>query len=82
MSKFLLTVCAFGLFFTSALAEEKSLEQLDKESNRIMGIEGLRKEQLTRVVPSGTNQRIGFYSALNPDDGLVLSCPALIPFRA
>jgi hypothetical protein len=45
---------AFGLFFSSALAEEKSLEQLDKEGNRIWGAEGLRKEQVTRVVASGT----------------------------
>jgi hypothetical protein len=33
MSKFLLTLCAFGLFFSSALAQEKSLEELDKRSN-------------------------------------------------
>jgi hypothetical protein len=67
MSKFLLTVCAFGLFFSSALAQEKSLEQLDKEGSRIWGVEGLRKEQMTRVVVSGTKQRIGFFTALNPD---------------
>jgi hypothetical protein len=29
--------------------------------------EGLEKKQFTRVVPSKTNQRIGFYTALNPD---------------
>jgi hypothetical protein len=29
--------------------------------------EGLEKRQLTRVVASGTNQRIGFFTALNPD---------------
>ena len=29
--------------------------------------EGLQKHQRTRVVPSGANQRIGFYYALNPD---------------
>jgi hypothetical protein len=29
--------------------------------------EGLEKKQFTRVVPSGTNQRIGFFYALNPD---------------
>jgi hypothetical protein len=27
----------------------------------------LQKHQVTRVVPSRTNQRIGFFSALNPD---------------
>jgi hypothetical protein len=35
MSKFLLTVCAFGLLFSSALAQEKSREELDRESLRI-----------------------------------------------
>jgi hypothetical protein len=29
--------------------------------------EGLEKKQFTRVVASRTNQRIGFYTALNPD---------------
>ncbi len=29
--------------------------------------DGLRKKQFTRVVGSGTNQRIGFFHALNPD---------------
>ena len=29
--------------------------------------EGLEKRQITRVVASGTNQRIGFFTALNPD---------------
>jgi hypothetical protein len=29
--------------------------------------EGLEKKQFTRVVASGTNQRIGFFYALNPD---------------
>jgi len=67
MSKFLLTACAFGLFFSSALAEEKSLEQLDREGNRIWGGEGLQRLQFTRIVPSGTNQRIEFITALNPD---------------
>jgi hypothetical protein len=28
---------------------------------------GLEKKRFTRVVASGTNQRIGFYHALNPD---------------
>jgi hypothetical protein len=28
---------------------------------------GLEKKQFTRVVPSGTNQRISFYTSLNPD---------------
>jgi hypothetical protein len=29
--------------------------------------EGLEKKQFTRVVPSGTNQRISFFHALHPD---------------
>ena len=29
--------------------------------------EGLETKQLTRVVPSGTNQRIGFFHAVHPD---------------
>jgi hypothetical protein len=67
MSKVLLTVCAFGLLLSSALAQEKSLEQLDKERNRIWAAEGLNKEEVTRVVASGTKQRIGGFTALNPD---------------
>jgi hypothetical protein len=67
MSKFLLTVCAFGLLFSSALAQEKSLEELDRESTRIWGAEGLQRLQFARTVPSGTNQRIEFLTTLNPD---------------
>ena len=67
MGKFLLTVCAFGLLFSSALAQEKSLDELDRESNRIWGAEGVQKLQFARTVPSGTNQRIEFLTALNPD---------------
>ena len=67
MSKFLLTVCAFGLLLSPAFAEEKTLERLQEESNYIFGREGLQKHRMTRVVPSGSNQRIGFYYALNPD---------------
>ena len=55
MSKFLLTVCALGLLSSSAFAQEKSPEQM------------LEKQQLARVVTSGTNQRIGFFYAVNPD---------------
>jgi hypothetical protein len=55
MRKFLLTVCALGLLSSSAFAQEKSPEQM------------LEKQQLARVVTSGTNQRIGFFYAVNPD---------------
>jgi hypothetical protein len=67
ISKSLLTVCAFGLFFSSAFAQEKSREELDREGNRIWGTEGLQTLQFARTVPSGTNQRIEFVTALNPD---------------
>jgi hypothetical protein len=63
MSKFLLTVCAFGLLLSFAFAEEKSPEQQREESNQT----GLQKMNWTRVVASGTNQRIGFFYAVNPD---------------
>jgi hypothetical protein len=55
MKNLLLTVLAFGLLLSSAFAEEQ-LRQ-----------EGLEKKQFTRVVASGTSQRIGFFHALNPD---------------
>jgi hypothetical protein len=51
----------------SALAQEKSLDELDRESARIWGAEGLQRLQFARTVPSGTNQRIEFVTALNPD---------------
>jgi hypothetical protein len=50
MKNLLPTVLAFGLFSSSAFAQE-----------------GLEKRQFTRVVASGTNQRIGFFYANNPD---------------
>jgi hypothetical protein len=55
MKNLLLTVLAFGLLSSSAFAEEQPRQ------------EGLEKKQFTRVVASGTNQRIGFFYALNPD---------------
>jgi len=67
MGKFLLTVCAFGLLSSSAFAEEKSLDELDRETARIWGAEGLQRLQFARTVPSGTNQRMEFITALNPD---------------
>jgi hypothetical protein len=51
MKNLLLTVLAFGLLSSSGFAQQ----------------EGLQKRQFTRVVASGTNQRIGFFTALNPD---------------
>jgi len=51
MKSLLLTVLAFGLLSSSAIAQE----------------EGLQKKQYTRVVSSGKNQRIGFFTSLTPD---------------
>src|SRR5690349_15134806 len=55
MKNLLLTVVGFGVLLSSAFAEEQPRQ------------EGLEKKQFTRVVASRTNQRIGFYTALNPD---------------
>jgi hypothetical protein len=67
MSKFMVTVCAFGLLLSSAFAEEKSREQLREESNQLFGVEGLQKIELNRTIASGTKQRIGFFYAIQPD---------------
>jgi hypothetical protein len=67
MSKLLATLCASGLLLSSAFAEEKTREQLREESNQIFGVEGLQKIDLSRIIASGTKQRIGFFYALNPD---------------
>jgi hypothetical protein len=65
MGKFLLAVCALGLLLSSAFAEEKSPEQRREESNQ--SVERLPKVNWARIVASGTNQRIGFFYAVNPD---------------
>ena len=67
MSKFLLTVCAFGLLLSSAFAQEKSLERLREERSHIFGIEGQENQTFTRTIASGTKQRMGFYASVNPD---------------
>jgi hypothetical protein len=67
MSKFLLTLCAFGLLLSSAFAEEKSPEQLREERCHIFGIEGLQTQTFTRFIASGAKQRMGFYADINPD---------------
>jgi hypothetical protein len=56
MKSLLLTVLAFELLSSSSAFAEEQPRQ-----------EGLEKKRFTRVVASGTNQRIGFYYALNPD---------------
>jgi hypothetical protein len=53
VSKFLLTVCAFGLLLSSAFAEEKSREQYREERSHIFGIEGQESQSFTRFVASG-----------------------------
>jgi len=67
MSKFLLTVCAFGLLLSSAFAQEKSPEQYREEQSHIFGIEGQQSQTFNRVVASGAKQRMYFYASLNPD---------------
>jgi len=54
MKNLLFTVLAFGLLSSSAFAEEQPRP-------------GLEKKQFTRVVASGTNTRIGFFTWTNPD---------------
>jgi len=75
MSKFLLTVCAFGLLSSSAFAEEKSPKQHREESNQI----GLQKMNWTRVVASGTNQRIGFFTQSTPIAPLAVISISVLP---
>src|SRR5258707_6320331 len=68
MSKFLLTVCAFGLLLSSAaFAQEKSPEQLREERSHIFGIDGLQTETFTRFIAAGAKQRMHFYADINPD---------------
>jgi hypothetical protein len=67
MSKFLITVCAFGLLLSSAFAQEKSPEQYREEQRHIFGIEGMETQTFNRIVASGAKQKIGFYVSLNPD---------------
>jgi hypothetical protein len=67
MNKLLPTVCACGLFISSALAQEKTPEQLDRERDHIWATEGVQQYKVSRNIASGTSQRLGFYTALNPD---------------
>jgi hypothetical protein len=67
MSKFLLTVCAFGLLSSSAFAQEKSPEQYREEQSHIFGVEGQQSQTFNKFVASGAKERMNFYVALNPD---------------
>jgi hypothetical protein len=65
MSKLLLTACAFGLLSSSAFAQDTSPDAQDTSPEQLR--EGLRKQQATRVVASSKNQRIGFFTSVDPD---------------
>ena len=65
MSRFLLAVCACGLLLSPAFAKEKSPAPPREESNQ--SVQRLPKVNWARIVASGTNQRIGFFYAVNPD---------------
>jgi hypothetical protein len=67
MTKFLLTACACGLFISSALAQDKTPEQLEREENRLFGVEGVQQYRIARNVASGASQRLNFHVSLNPD---------------
>jgi hypothetical protein len=56
-----------GYFSRLHSPRRKSLENQREESNQIFNAEGLQKSELNRFVASGTNRRIGFVYALNPD---------------
>jgi hypothetical protein len=58
MTKVLLSVLVVGLLSSSALAGMDKVARIQ---------EGLKKEQITRVVASGSKQTVRFYYALNPD---------------
>ena len=66
MCKFLLLVFTLGLA-SPAFAEEKSPEQLREERSRILGVEGLENQTISRVIASGAKLRIGFFTSLTPD---------------
>jgi hypothetical protein len=62
MSKFLVTVCAFGLLLSSASAQEWTKEEIEA---------GVKKSEITRHVPSGRSSPLRFLTALNPDCSIV-----------
>lgn len=62
MSKFFLTVIAFGLLSSVASAQEWSDDE--KEA-------GIKRLELTRHVPSGKQRTLNFYIFTNPDCSIV-----------
>jgi hypothetical protein len=62
MSKFLLTVCAFGLLSSSAFAQEWTNEEKAA---------GLKTTEFTRHIPAGKQRTLDNFGYLNPDCTLV-----------
>ena len=67
VTKFLLTVLAFGLLLSPRIRRGEITGAISEESNQIFGVEGLQKVEINRFIASGTKQRVGFFYALNPD---------------
>lgn len=61
LSKFLITVSAFGLLVSVAKAQEPTKEEASEASA------GMKKVEATRHVPSGAKRTIYFLSGANPD---------------
>ena len=61
MSKFLLTVCAFGLLLSSASAQETLTD------TELLRRDGLVKKHLQRFVPSGKSRMVGFFTGAHAD---------------
>jgi hypothetical protein len=61
MSKFLLTVCAFGLLLSSASAQG-TLTDIE-----LWRRDGLVKKDAPRFVPSGKSRMVGFFTGANAD---------------
>jgi len=59
MSKFLITVCAFGLLLSAASAQQ---QWTDEELR-----EGVQRTEYTRQVPSGAKRTLENLGVLNPD---------------
>src|SRR5262245_8354256 len=62
MSKFLVTVCAFGLLLSSASAQEWT--KGEKAA-------GLKTTEFTRHIPAGKQRTLDGFGYLNPDCSLV-----------
>jgi hypothetical protein len=65
MSKFLVTVCAFGLLLSFASAQEPSVKE--PTPDELWAKEGLRKSDVTRYAPSGKSRTVWFVHGANTD---------------